>query len=137
MPSTEIAGLGEIQAWAQFLGINVQPTLEKVWQLTQPNPTAMWDGSDKLGGVAGGLETERGDLNQAGADVLASGMVGLTADAIGQVGPELAGQVGDAAGAARQLAGKIGEVATAFAESQAAVIALTGATGTALGMLRT
>lgn len=137
MPANDVPGVGEILAWAQFLNIDVGPTLEKLAQLLETDPTAIWGGSDQLGGLAGDLlGTEQGDLNQVGTDT-GAGMSGLTADAFSKFSAGLVGQVAGAGEAAQQLAGKLGQLATSFAESQDVVISLTGATATALGMLRT
>lgn len=145
MPPTPGAGgpaptgpidVGVIKAWADHLGIPIDATVRQLTMLMRMDEIGIWRGSDELGGVAGALDSQQGELNQNTTDVLASGMTGQTADAIGRSGTEMVNQVAAVAEAARRVGGKFAEVATAVGANKAALADLTDATTVALMMLR-
>lgn len=136
MAATDVPGLADIQAWAQFLGMDINETVRRAQMLMQTDPATVRAGGERLGTVASGLNTGGEDLRRAGAGVLASGWSGQAADAFGPNHAGLVTEVTDTGDAARQLAGHLDTVASAFEQGQNTVVTATGATATALRMLQ-
>ena len=135
MPAPDVPGLADIQAWAQFLGIDVSATVAKARMLMQTDPAAVRSGGEHLTTVASGLDAGHQDLKASGADVLA-GWSGAAADAFAPHQAELANHVADTRDATSQLATVLSDLATVFAQIQQTVVTATGAAATALRMLR-
>ena len=136
MPATEVPGLGEIQSWAQFLGMDITGTVTKLQQLLETDPAAVRAGADQLGAVATGLDTSHGAIGQTGTDLLAGPWSGQLRDAFSanqdEVGPALAG-ARDAAGS---VGAQLGQMATVFDNGHRAAITATGTAAAALRILR-
>jgi len=129
-------GLSDIIAWAQFLGIDITDAVQKARKLMQTDPAAVQAGGERLTTVAGGLETSHQDIGRVGTDLLAGGMNGQTADAFKTSHAELVEKSAGMSGSAKQLSAELGQIATAFKNGQQTVITSTGATSTALRMLK-
>ena len=136
MAATDVPGLADIQAWAGFLGMDVNETVRRAQMLMQTDPAAIGAGGERLGTVVNGLSIGGGDLRRSGDGVLAAGWGGAAADAFAPNQASLLTDVADIGLAAGQVAAQLGEVAKAFAGSQQTVVTATGATATTLRMLR-
>jgi uncharacterized protein YukE len=135
MAATEVPGLADIQAWAQFLGIDITDAMTKAQQLMQTDPAAVRTGGEHLTTVASGLDAGHQDLRRAGAEVLA-GWSGEAAKAFDPHQAGLVNHVADTMDATTQLASHLDGVASAFEQSQNTVVTATGAAATALRMLK-
>lgn len=135
MAATDVPGLADIQAWAQFLGMDVTETMRRAQMLMQTDPTTVRAGGERLGTVASGLDVDGDDLRRAGTGVLAAGMGDQTAAEFGPHHAGLVAQVADTGTVARQLATELDAMASAFEQGQQTVVTATGVTAAALRML--